>query len=114
MSIGALRERLTLQAPVTTTDALGGSAVAWTTVDTVPAEVVPLRAMERLQLDAIQAQVDYRFRVRVRADVVATWRALWTPSWPPGAPTHTLEIHGVLPENDGRQYALLECGEVRA
>ena len=91
-------------------DAQGGRRIGWTTVDTVPAELIPLRAMERLQAQAISAQVDYRFRIRVRTDVTAKMRALWTPRWPPGSTTKTLEIHGVLPADDGRRFMLLEAG----
>lgn len=95
-------------------DALGGSKVGWTTVDTVAAEVVPIRALERLQAAAIQAETMYRFRVYARADVTAKWRALWAPGFPAGSPLRTLEIHGVIPDGDGRRFILLECSEVRA
>jgi hypothetical protein len=39
-------------------------------------------------------------------------RALWTPQWPAGGPQHTLEIHGIVPDGDGRVYQILECGEI--
>ena len=94
-------------------DAQGGRAIAWTTVDTVPAELQPLRAMERLQVKAIGSQVDLRFRVRVRTDITPQMRVLWTPRWPAGADAQTLEIHGVLPFEDGRRWMLLECGALR-
>ena len=109
-----LRELLTLQSPGRVADALGGSVTTWTTVDTVPAELVPVRAWERMQGGTIQAQTDYRFRIRVRSDVTASWRVGWTPIWPSDATARTLEIHGVLPDGDGRQWLLLDCGEVRA
>jgi head-tail adaptor len=95
-------------------DALGGTKVGWTTVDTVAAEIVPIRAAERLQAAAIQAVTGYRFRIYARGDVTAKWRALWTPSQPAGSPEHTLELHGVIPDGDGRRFMLIECSEVRA
>lgn len=93
-------------------NAQGGRAPVWTTVDTVPAELVPVRAWERLQSAAMQAEVGYRFRIRTRPDVTGRCRALWTPTWPPDATAKTLEIHGILPDGDGRHWMLLECGEV--
>ena len=73
-------------------------------------EMVPLSANERLQAKAISAQTNYRFRVYVRTDVTAKMRAQWTPTWPPGSSTQTLEIHGVIPWDDGRTFMILECG----
>jgi head-tail adaptor len=99
-------------------DAQGGKKIGWAALG-APwwAEMIPLSAMERLQAQSLSARVDYRFRGRVRSDITATMRALWTPSWPapPGAaPQHTLEIHGALPWQDGRTFMVLECGEVVA
>lgn len=97
-------------------DAQGGRRIGWTTLRTapagIPAQLLPLRAWERLQAQALQAQLDYRFRIRSRVDLTPQMRALWQPSWPPGAPTHTLEIHGILPDGDGRTFQLLEVGEL--
>jgi head-tail adaptor len=97
-------------------DAQGGRKIGWATLATAPdglwAELVPQRAVERLQAQALQSQIDYRFRVRTRADVTAQMRALWRPSWLANAPQHTLEIRGVLPEDDGRTFMLLEAGEI--
>jgi len=94
-------------------DAQGGRKLGWEVLATVWAEQLPVRAMERLQAQAVQATLTYRFRIRARADVTPTMRALWTPQWPPGGSQHTLEIHGVTPDRD-RSYQLLECGEVAA
>jgi len=93
-------------------DAQGGRKIGWNTLDTIWAELLPVRAMERLQAQALQAALDYRFRVHVRPDLTPEMRALWTPQWPAGSPLHTLEIHGIVPDGDGRQYLVLECGEI--
>lgn len=92
-------------------DAQGGRRTVWRTLDTIWAEEVPLRAFERLQIQAIQSDVTRRFRARARVDLTPTMRALWPPSWPPGAPTHTLEINGIIGDEDGRVYMFLECSE---
>ena len=100
---------------VYTSNAGGGQgANYWRTLDSIPAESIPLGVMERLQIQAIQSSVAYRFRVRVRADLEPTMRVLWTPSWPPSAPRQTLAINGVIPCEDGRTFAYLECSQVAA
>lgn len=93
-------------------DAQGVPRIAWQTLDTIWAESLPVRAAERLQAQAVQAVLDYRFRVYVRPDITAKMRALWTPTWPPSSPQHTLEIHGVPRDDDGRFFMFLECGEI--
>lgn len=90
-------------------DAQGGRRMDWTTLGTVFAEVIPIRASERLQLQAIQSDVAYRFRVRVRADFAPTQRIVWTPSWPRDAAQQTLDITGVLSEGNGRRFQYLDA-----
>jgi head-tail adaptor len=94
-------------------DAQGGREISWSTFRTVRAELIPVKAWEKLQVQALQGQLDYRFRVHaVDANAITNaMRILWTPQWPAGQAPHTLEIHGVLPDGDGRQWALIDCGE---
>jgi head-tail adaptor len=94
----------------------GGTGQGWTTVRTIYGELIPINATERLQAAALQSQLDYRFRVNAidAGGLTAMMRALWTPQWPlTGRTEHTLEIHGVLPDADGHQTTLLDCGEIR-
>jgi head-tail adaptor len=93
-------------------DAQGGRRIGWAPLTTIWAELLPVRATERLQAQALQVQLDYRFRIQARADLTPEMRALWTPQWPPSSPAHTLEIHGIVPDGDGRHYQILECGEI--
>ena len=90
-------------------DAQGGRRATWWTVATVAAEMIPIRAWERLQAAAIQIERTYRFRIYARADMSERFRAQWTPVWPPGSTTQTLEITGVLPDPACPAYQLLEC-----
>ena len=90
-------------------DAQGGRRATFETYATVWAERMTLRAGERLQLAAVQSEVTYRFRIRTRGDVSPKHRAVWQPRWPPNATSVLLEILGVLPDDDGRTYQLLEC-----
>lgn len=92
-------------------DAQGGHAIGWETFATIWAEMIPMSALERLQALSLTSRVDYRFRTSARHDITPKMRAIWTPSWPPPASPHTLEIHGVLPWQDGRTFLVLECGE---
>jgi head-tail adaptor len=111
--IGTLATPATGSVTVTyVSDAQGGRKIGWEDLATVPAEMVPLSGLERIQAQALSSQVDYRFRIRVRPDATPQMRALWTPTWPPGAPTHTLEIRSVLPDQDGRFYQLIDAGEI--
>lgn len=94
-------------------DAQGGFRVTWRTRDTVWAELVPLRADEQLQVQAIGSQFDLRFRVYVRHDITAKDRVVWTPRWPKGASPRYLEIKGMVPYESGDDFMLLVCGELR-
>jgi head-tail adaptor len=95
-------------------DAQGGRRVEWSTLyDRIAAQMLPIRTSERIHAKAVGSQTDYRFKVRSRPDLAPTQRALWTPSWPPASAEKTLEIHGVLPCDDGRVFQFLECGELR-
>lgn len=90
---------------------IGSNGAVYRTLDTIPAEMIPLSATERLQIQAVQSSVTYRFRVRARADLEPTMRILWTPSAPASATRKTLEIAGVMPVNDGRQFQFIEASE---
>ena len=95
-----------------TSDSQGGRKPTYTTFVTIPAELLPMRAGEQMQMQAVGSQVDYRFRVRSRPDLTPSMRALWTPTWPGSSPQQTLEIHGILPDGDGRGAVFLECGRL--
>jgi head-tail adaptor len=87
-------------------DSAGGKRFTFRTVDTVSAELLPLSAAERLQLQAIRSNTLYRFRIRARTDLTEGDRALWIPSI--GGPSQVLEITGILPCEDGRTWYFLE------
>lgn len=99
-----------LRSLTATVDSQGGRSVVPTTVATVWAELVSgTPEAERLQAQNMGSPVDYRFRIRARADVTATMQAQWTPRFPAGAPTIPLEVHNVIQEPTKRSL-LLECG----
>jgi head-tail adaptor len=92
-------------------DAQGGHEIGWTLYRTIAAEMLPVGATERLQAEALHSRLEYRFRIHAidAGGITAEMRAQWTPQWPPAQPMQTLEIHGVVPDGDGRQFTLLEC-----
>lgn len=110
-----MRERLTVLERTATADSHGGRSVVWGVLDTMSAALLPIRASERLQAQAIQAQLDYRFRVHARSDLDSTMRVSWRPSWASVSTPKTLEVHGVLPDaKEPERYLWLDCGEVEA
>lgn len=74
---GDLRHRIELQAPGTAVDGLGQAVETWTTQANVWAAAEPLRGREFFAAGQAQAQVDVRFRINWRADVLPSWRVLW-------------------------------------
>lgn len=93
----------------------GANGSLWRTLDSIAAEMIPMRTSERLQLQAMQSDLTLRFRVRARADIDPTMRLLWTPSAPAGAQRQTLALTGPpLPCEDGRTFMYLEAAQVAA
>jgi SPP1 family predicted phage head-tail adaptor len=73
-SIGALRERLTLQSPSRTSDGGGGAAVTWDTVAELWAHVRPISGDERLRHDGVAGRITHEVWIRHRSDVVPAMR----------------------------------------
>jgi len=113
LGAGALRETLVVLQATTTTDSHGTAvASAWTTLDSLPAELLAdVRGAERIASEQLRTVTTYRFRVRARSDVTTGMRAEWRPSWLALSTPKALEIRSVAPINDGRQWMVLECGE---
>lgn len=84
-----LKERVTLEAPIATSDGQGGQAINWEEVTRVWAEVRPLSSSARERTNARQpeAAAGYRVRIRTHVEVDATMRLQWR--------TRTLFIHSV-------------------
>lgn len=81
MKAGVLRDRITIQEQTRTPDGRGGYVLgAWgnvTNMARIPAEVAPLSGDERIQAMQVQSGVGYEVRIRYRAGVHASQRALW-------------------------------------
>ena len=94
-------------------DAQGGRKITFGSVAQIFAEEVPLTAVERVQIHAIESHVAYRFRTWSRQDITSAMRVSWIPSWWRDRTTSkNLDITAVLPDGDGRFFMFLECEEV--
>ena len=103
-SIGALRDRLTLQAQARSADGGGGATVTWEPVAELWAAVRPISGDERLRHDAITGRVTHEVWLRYRDGVVPAMRFT-------DASGRILEIVAVL--DPGRRARLLCLCEER-
>jgi SPP1 family predicted phage head-tail adaptor len=87
MQAGRLDQRVTLQQKSVTRAANGEEVVTWNTVDTVWAEVAPLRGREFFAGAQMQDAVDVRVRIRHRAGVTRDMRLVWN-----GAPLDIVSV----------------------
>lgn len=111
MALGNMNERLLLQQNNALRNTHGGyTPDDWDDVATIYAERIPLTGGELIEASRVGSETRYRFRIRARADVRPTWRALWTPVWPKDTSQLIVEIHAVFPDPKDRSYQLLECG----
>lgn len=77
VSIGELRELLSLFTRTPVKDARGAETITWTPLVTVRGKYVPARAEERFAAAQTQDDVAVRFFVRVRTDVDSKCRLEW-------------------------------------
>ena len=77
---GNLDQRITIQSAVETQTAYGSYTVAYDTLDTVWAEVLPQMdrsSTEQFEGDRLTAVALYKFRIRYRTDLNERMRILW-------------------------------------
>jgi SPP1 family predicted phage head-tail adaptor len=67
--IGAMRARLTLDAPVDMPDDTGGFVRSWTTIAQVWGRIAPQRADRALTADAIETAISHVVTIRARGDI---------------------------------------------
>lgn len=83
MNAGRLRHRITLQAKAVSRDAYGGETVTWVDIASpapdgkFAAECLPLSGREYLAARAEVVETLLKIRIRWRADVSTTCRAVW-------------------------------------
>lgn len=101
MRAGALRDRITLQAPPTAQDAAGQPAGNWTDVATVWAEVRDLSGREFIAAQATQSEVSTKIRIRYMTGIDASMRAVR------GADVYTLVAPPLDPDGRRRELVLM-------
>jgi len=112
MQAGKLRHRIVLQAGTASQNSFGELTQTWAAISggTVWASVDALSGREFLDSRQIEAQVDYRIRIRWRDDVTERNRITWTD---PMSVAHSFEIRAVLPDATSRRQLELMCAEVK-
>lgn len=110
MTVGELRERLTLLSPVLVDDGQGGQTIDdWTAGDEVAAAIVPVGSREGIALGGQQASMQVRITLRHRTDVTAPMRVRRVRD------QQVYELMGPGRDVDGRRRWLeLDAYEVRA
>jgi SPP1 family predicted phage head-tail adaptor len=79
MEAGKLRQRVTVQSPTGTQDAVGERTTTWSDVAEVWASVEPITAREQFLAGQMQASTTHRIRLRYAAALAAmdgSWRVL--------------------------------------
>ena len=77
LNAGELDQRITVQSPSATVDALGQRVETWTELATVWAQAQPLRGREYFAAGEVNSDAAVRFRLRFRSDVTGAMRVLW-------------------------------------
>lgn len=81
MHAGTLRHRITLQELVlnaaTTRDAHGGMVETWVDVCTVWASVEPMRAVEIMRANQVDARITHRLTIRYQGGITSAMRAVF-------------------------------------
>lgn len=71
---GRLRHRVELQEPTVAQNTVGELVTTWTTIATVPAEVLDLRGREYLTAREAHAETTTKITLRYRDDLTRLWR----------------------------------------
>ena len=66
-----MKDRVEFKYYTTATDAMGGTAATYSTLDTVWAEVTPVNGREAYEMEGIRAQEDMKIKTRYRDDLVS-------------------------------------------
>lgn len=104
-SVGRLRHRVELQSQLRADDGAGGAAMAWQTLATVWAAVVPHRGDETLDADAPAGRITHDVWIRYRADM--------QPSMRFALGVRRFDVRAVVDVGERRRYLKCLCEERR-
>ena len=102
-SIGKMRHKVEIQAPVNTTDTGGGSARTWSTVNTRFANVRPVKGVEGYRQGQGQETLSYEVVMRHTDDIGTNYRLKFG--------SKILNIKHLRNENQRDKYTILQCDE---
>jgi SPP1 family predicted phage head-tail adaptor len=102
-AIGALRQPLTLEAPIRTEGEGGTATLAWSVVAQVWAAIAPLTGREMVSADAVAGRVTHEVRLRFRGGVRPEMRFT--------IGSRMLEIRAVLDEGERHRWLVCLCEE---
>jgi len=74
MRAGGLDHRITIEQPSSSQDGFGEPDQTWSTLDTVWAEVFPVRGSEEFEGQQVYAENTLGFRIRHRSDITRKMR----------------------------------------
>jgi SPP1 family predicted phage head-tail adaptor len=101
---GALRRRLTLEAPVRANDEAASAITTWTSLGGVWAAVTPRQGREIDDADGVSARITTAFGIRWRSDITAAMRLR------DGATVYA--IHGVRDGDPHRRRLMIFAEEL--
>jgi len=102
MIIGALRDRITIEASKTTADAIGYPAETWSTLAVVWAEVIELNGTEQIENARPVQTKRALIRIRYRDDITVKNRII--------ARGITYQIESITRVDKARRLEMLEIG----
>ena len=102
VSVGELRHKVTVQKPITVSDA-GYESVSYTDVATVWASIAPLKGREFWTAKQIASTVTHRVIIRYRSDVSANYRILFG--------SRVFDIETVRNIDERGRWLVMECIE---
>jgi SPP1 family predicted phage head-tail adaptor len=102
-SIGSLRRRLTLEAPVRTAGGGGAATITWSTVAQVWTAITPAAGREIVRADGLASRVTHEVVIRFRSGVLPEMR--FTTG------SRTFDIRAVLDEDERRRWLTCLCEE---
>lgn len=105
MQAGNLRHSVAIQNGAETTDSKGGFTVAWSTVETVWADIRPISSKDEFSAGQVGSEVTHRVVLRYTANATHKRRILWG--------SRKFNIVSIRNWNERNEFLLLQCKEDR-
>lgn len=105
MSLGSMRDLVTIEQLTETADAILGQTSSWKELETVPGEVRPLAGRELYQAQAVQPFLSHRVTIRyLEALSAAKHRLRWK-----SRANEVLEIKAAPNVDARRRFQVIDC-----